>query len=43
MLWDRYGRTPAQKLTELTYRGYSFAWRGAETTITRENGKQIIQ
>jgi hypothetical protein len=43
MLWDRYGRTPAEKLTELTYQGYSFVWRGEETTITRENGKQVIQ
>ena len=43
MLWDRYGRTPAQKLNELTYQGYSFTWQWWQTTITRENGKQVIQ
>ncbi len=41
-LWDRYGRTPAQTLTELTYRGYTMTWQAKETTITRDNGKQIL-
>lgn len=41
-LWDRYGRTPTQILSELTYRGYTMTWQVKETTITRDNGKQIL-
>lgn len=41
-LWDRYGRTPTQILPELTYRGYTMTWQAKETTITRDNGKQIL-
>jgi len=41
-LWDRYGRTPTQTLPELTYRGYTMTWKADETSITRDNGKQIL-
>lgn len=41
-LWDRYGRTPTQILPELTYRGYTMTWQAKETTITRDNGKQML-
>ncbi len=42
ILWDRYGRNPVKDITELTYGGYVMSWAANETTITRENGKQII-
>lgn len=40
--WDRYGRRPMQTLSELVYRGYTFIWKGAETTLSQPGGKQTL-
>lgn len=42
MSWDRYGRTPTEPLTELVYDGYTFTWKGNQTTLTTPQGKKNI-
>lgn len=42
LLWDRYGRTPLEGITELVYGEYIFTWSNNETTLTSPEGEETI-
>lgn len=41
-VWNRYGQTPTQPLSQLVFHGYTFTWPKQQTLISHSDGNQTV-